>query len=110
LNAGTRIAVKDNVIDEEEYPYPQTAFQAFPWRFDSGCELVHEEHEGDRCNGGRPFGQRQSARAKQRSLPSGAGLLVLRLTTTTPERGRDPSIFPKSFLADIFSLSATLAI
>jgi hypothetical protein len=24
--------------------------------------------------------------------------------------GRDPSIFPKSFLADIFSLSATLAI
>ena len=63
------------LIDEEEYPYPKTAFQAFPWRFDPGREFVHEEHEGDCRNGGRPFGQWQSARTKQRSLPPGARLL-----------------------------------
>lgn len=77
LNDGTRIAVKEHVIDEKEHAYPQTALQAFPWRFDPGCEFVHEEHQGDRCHGGRPLGQWQSARAQQRSLPSGAGLLVL---------------------------------
>src|SRR6266705_721011 len=63
------------LIDEKEYAYPQPALQAFPWRFDPGRELVHEEHQGDCCNGGRPFGQWQSARTKQRPLPSGAGLL-----------------------------------
>ena len=67
---------KDGVIDEKEYAYPETALQAFPWRFDPGCELVHEEHQRDRCNGGRSFGQRPSSRPEQRSLPPGAGLLV----------------------------------
>jgi hypothetical protein len=84
LNDGTRIAVKKDVIDEKEHAYPQTALQAFPWRLDPGCEFVHEEQQGDRCDGGRPFGQWQSARTKQRSLPSGAGLLV-KIGSTTPK-------------------------
>jgi hypothetical protein len=44
LNDGTRVAVKDGVIDEKEYAYPQTAPQTFAWRFDPGREFVHEEH------------------------------------------------------------------
>jgi hypothetical protein len=97
LNNGTRVAVKQGVIDEKEHAYPQTALQALPWRSDPCCEFVHEEHQRDRCNGGRPFGQWPSARPKQRPLSSSAGLLVSGLTTSRVTGGRHPL---ESFLAD----------
>src|SRR5436190_23390765 len=88
------------LIDEKEHAYPQTALQAFAWRFDPDCELVHKEHQGDRCNGGRSFGQRQSARTKQRPLPSGAGLL-----------GRDPERLSKiRLVVVVFKSGGVLAL
>jgi hypothetical protein len=92
LNDGTRIAVKDGVIDEKEYAYPKTALEAFPWRFGSGCELVHEEHQRDRCHGGRSVGQWPSSRPEQRPLPPSAGLLVKQLRLT-PEIGGSANSF-----------------
>ena len=74
LNDGTGIAVKDDA-DEEKQPYPETPSEAIPGRFDPGREFLHQEHEGDRRYGGRPVGQRQSARPKQWSFHAGAGLL-----------------------------------
>jgi hypothetical protein len=76
LNNGIAIAVEDSVINEEEYSYPEAASETFPWRSDPGCELMHEKHQGNRRDGGRSFGQRQSACAKQWSLSPGASLLV----------------------------------
>jgi hypothetical protein len=76
LNDGTRSAVESGVIDEKEHAHSQTTLQAFPWRLDSGCELVHGEYERDRCGCGRPFGQRQGARTTQRPVAQGASLLV----------------------------------
>ena len=97
------------LIDEKEYAYPQTALQAFTRRFDSHCELVHKKHEGNCCNRGRPFGERQSARPKQRSLPPGAGLLV-KIDNSEPNgvrefsQGADPPSFWAVFAIERLTL------